>query len=206
MYKIEIGAGFAVTALAGFGLLGSLPANIILMVIGIVLLFHGGYEVFFKPRILLQKRLMKWLLTRNWKIRIEKHPNFYFIIWAEDDSHREVMISRPKEDSGIIAFTALVYREEKLFSKLEKLGAVPQNQLVEDIRAFLAGKDMGYGGASWPLNKLSVQHSLPLDSQLSEHLVDLKAKEVINTVIGVCSLTRKAIIPLELDKKGSQTE
>ena len=65
---------------------------------------------------------------------------------------------------------------------------------------------MGYDGARWPLNELVVQHALPLDKQLSEHLVDLKAKEVINAVIGVRSLLRKAIISLKLDKGGSQTE
>ena len=53
MYKIEIGAGFVVTALAGFDLLKSLPANITLVVIGLALILHGSYEVFFKPYLFL---------------------------------------------------------------------------------------------------------------------------------------------------------
>ena len=182
------------TALAGFGLLGNLPANIVLIIIGISLILHGSYEVFFKPRAFLQKRLVKWLSRRNWKIRIERNPKFYFIIWAEDDSHREVMISRDKKDKGILAFTALIHKDKSLLSKLDRLTVTQRNQLLEDIRVFFATKDMGYVGAWWPLNKLSVQHALPLDYQLSEHLVDLKAKEVVNAVIGVRSLIRKALL------------
>ncbi len=71
---------------------------------------------------------------------------------------------------------------------------------------FFVSKDMAYSDAEWPLNKLAVQHALPLNSQLSEHVVDLKAKEVINAVIGVRSLIRKAISPLEPDKECSQLE
>jgi hypothetical protein len=204
---IAIGVGVVMAALAGFGLLESLPANIVLVIIGIILILYGSYEVFFKPRAFLQKRLEKWLLRRNWNIRIEKNPQFYFIIWAEDDSHREVMISRDKKDKGILAFTALIHKDKDkdLLSRLDRLADSQKGQLLEDIRIFFTSKDMGYGGAWWPLNKLSVQHALPLDYKLSEHLVDLKAKEVINAVIGVRSLIRKAVIPLELNKEGSQT-
>ncbi len=210
MAKIEIGAGFAVTALAGFGLLDSLPTNVVLAVIGVTLILHGSYEIFFKPRMFLQKRLTKWLLTRNWKIRADKNPNFNFIIWAKDNANREVMVSRDKKDKGIIAFTALIHedspKDRDLLTKLDQLGANQRNRFVEDIKVFLASKDMGYEGALWPLNKLAVQHALSLDSQLSEHIVDLKAKEVINAVIVVRSLIRKAIIPLEPDKEGKETE
>ncbi len=199
MYKIEIGAGFVVSALGGSGILQSLPASVALLGIGILLMSHGCYEIFFKPRMFLRKRLVKWLLNRNWKVRLEKHADFYFIIWAEDDSGREVMIGRTRNDKGILAFTALIHQDNKLLSPLDRLEANLRRQLIEDIKAFLAGKDMAYKGPFWPMNKLAVKHALPLDSQLTEHVIDLKAKEVVNAVIGVHSLIRKSIIPLTSD-------
>lgn len=206
MHKVEIGAGFTVTALAGFGLLDNLIAMIILVCIGITLIFHGSYEVFFKPRMFLQRRITKWLLKRNWNVKLGKHPDFQFVIFAEDDSGREVQIGRTKNDNGVLAFTVLIHKDNKLLSQLDKLEANQRSQLLEEIKAFLAGKDMAYDGAHWPMNKLATQHALPLDSQLSEHLIDLKAKEVVNAGIGVRSLIRKTIIPLISDKEGSPPE
>ncbi len=133
MYKIEIGAGFVVTALAGFSLLGSLPANIILVTLGGALIFHGSYEVFFKPRMFLSKRLGKWLLSRNWKIRMEKTPPFDFIIWAEDDSRRELAITKSKEAKGMLVFTAAILKGEEWGTNLAKLRSTQRKQLIEDI-------------------------------------------------------------------------
>ncbi len=206
MYKIEIGAGFVVTALAGFNLLESLTANIILVVLGCSLILHGSYEVFFKPHMFLEKRIGNWLLSRHWIIRKEKNPQFDFIIWAEDNSHREVAITKSNGAKGILVFSASITKGKDWGSELARLTTSQRKQLIEDIIVFFTSKDIAYVGAIWPLDRLAVQHALRLDSQLSEHLVDLKAKEVINAVIGIRSLIRKAIIPLEPDKEGSQTE
>lgn len=205
MVRIQIALGFIVASIGGFGLLGSLPANIILACIGGILLLNGSYEAFFKPHVWLDGRLTKWLLARNWKVRKEKRTGFYFIIWAEDESHRELAITRERNAKGVLAFTALVGIATDWECYLDSLTPRQRDQLVEDIRVFLASKDMSFDGALWPLSKLSVQHALPLDSHLSEHSVDLKAKEVVNGVIGIRSLIRKAIIPLESDKEGSPT-
>lgn len=185
-----------VTALGGFGLLQNLPASIILVIIGIILICHGFYDIFLKPYMFLEKRLTKWLLTRNWKVQIEKRPGFYFILNAEDDSHREVVISRDNCDKGVLAFSAKIFLHKEWIPKLNSLTDIQKRQLIEDIKVFFATKDMGYGGASWPLDKLTVQHALPLDTNLSEHLVDLKAKEITNSIIGVHSIIRKVIIPI----------
>jgi hypothetical protein len=200
MSKIEIGVGFVVAALAGFGLLQNIPTSIVLTIIGIGLIFHGSYEVFFKPHMFLERRLKRWLEVRHWSIRIEKDQHFYFVIWAEDESHRKIAISRHRNDKGVLAFTALVNQTGKTWEpKLDVLTGKQRTQLIEDIRVFFASKDMGYDGADWPFDKLTVQSALPLDSQLSEHLVDLKAKEVVNAIIGVRSLIRRAIVPQWLE-------
>ncbi len=205
MGKIEIGAGFAVTALAGFGLLQDPIANTILLLLGIVLIPHGVYEIFFKPRMYLRQRITRWLLARNWKVRIEDKAGFYFIMWAEDESHRELAITRDKKDAGILAFTARVPLDKDWSDKLDKLNNTQRNSLVEEIKVFFASKDMGFAEAKWPLHKISAQHALSLTTELSEHTIDLKAKEAINAVIGVRSLIRKSLTLLESDKEGSQT-
>ena len=144
----------------------------------------------------IERRLKGWPKVRNWEIKVEENPKFSFIIWAEDDSHREVAITRDKHDKGVLSFAARMHIDKEWEPKLTKLTAGQRTRLIEDIHVFFAAKDVGYAGASWPLDKLAVQGALPLDQQLSEHLVDLKAKEIINAVIGVRSLIRKAIAQL----------
>lgn len=197
MSKIEIGVGFVLSALSGFGIFQNLYVNIAIACIGVALIFHGLYELAFKPYVFLDKRLAAWLKKRNWKTNIEKKEPFYFIIWAEDDDGRKVAITKGKEDKGILAFSARIPVERDLLLALDKLTQGQRRQLLEDIKVFFASKNMSYSGADWPLTKLAVQGALPIDGQLSEHLIDLKAKEITMAIIGVRSLVRKATNKLE---------
>lgn len=190
---IGIGVGLVIAGLSSFGLIQNRPASTVLVIIAVFLICHGAYEVWGKPRIFLERRIKGWLLKSNWSVEVEEKPEFYFIIWAKDDSHRELAITREKKAKGILAFTAVVPREKDWDFKLARLTATQQYQLVEDIKIFLASKDIGYDGVEWPLEKVTVQSALLLDHNLSGYLVDLKAKGVINAVIGIRSLVRKAI-------------
>jgi len=193
MARIEIGVGLLIAGLSSSGLIENVLASTILVIIAILLICHGVYEIWGKPRIFLERRIKRWLLKRNWSVEMEEKPGFYFIIWAEDDSNRKLAITRGRQDKGVLAFSAPVPMELGWNLKLAELNPSQQYQLMEDIKIFLTGKDMGYDGVNWPLEKLGVQDGLLLDHNISEHLVDLKAKSVINAVIGIRSLVRKAI-------------
>jgi hypothetical protein len=193
MAWIGIGVGLVIAGLSSFGLIQNRPASTVLVVIAIFLICHGAYEMWGKSRIFLERRIKGWLLKAKWSVEIEKKPEFYLIIWAKDDSNRELAITREKGNKGVLAFTAVVPREQDWGLKLAGLNATQQYQLMEDIKIFLASKDMGYDGVTWPLEKVTVQGGLLLDHNLSGYLVDLKAKSVINAVIGIRSIIRKAI-------------
>jgi len=193
MAWIGIGVGLVIAGLSSFGFIQNRPASTVLIVIAVFLICHGAYEMWGRPRIFLERRIKRWLMKGNWLVEIEEKPEFYFIIWAKDDSNRKLLISREKGNKGVLAFTAVVPREEDWDLKLAGLAASKQYQLMEDIKIFLASKDMGYDGVRWPLEKVAVQGGLVLDYNLSGYLVDLKAKSVINAVIGIRSLVRKAI-------------
>jgi hypothetical protein len=190
---IGIGVGLVMAGLSSFGLIESRPAITVLLVIAVFLISNGVYEVWGKPRIFLERRIRGWLVRSNWSVRIDKQPGAFFWIWAKDQAARELAVSRHKENKGILVFTALVPLEGDWVLKLAKLGAVEQCQLVEDIKTFLATKDMAYVDVKWPLEKVTVQDALALDDNISRYLVDLKAKKVINAVIGAKSIVRRAI-------------
>lgn len=193
MAWIGIGVGLLIAGLYSFGLIENGNASTVIIVIAVFLICYGAYEMWGKPSILLKRRIKKWLLERNWSVELEEKPEYYFIICAKDDSNREVVITREKKKKRVLVFSAFVTREENWDVKLAGLNTTQKHQLVEDIKIFLAMKDMGYDDVRWPLDKMKVQHILILDPNISGYFVDLKGKSVINAVIGVRSIIRKAI-------------
>ena len=67
-----------------------------------------------------------------------------------------------------------------------------QQKLYEQLHVLLASMHLAY--KSEILTNMVVQHALPVDERLSEHMVDLKAKEVIDGVIAARSTIRRAVI------------
>ena len=192
MAWIGIGVGLLIAGLSSFGLIENRLASIVIIVVAVFLICYGAYEIGGKPRIFLKGRIRKWLLKRNWSVEIEEKPEIYFIIRAKDDSKREVVITRHKDNKERLVFTAAANIEKNWDMKLAGLNDIEKRKLVEEIKIFLAIKDMGYIGVKWPL-EVKIQHILILDPDISGYLVDLKAKSVINAVIGVRSIIRKAI-------------
>jgi len=193
MAWIGIGVGLVIGGLSGFGLVQNGPAGIVLIIIAVFLICNGIWEMWGRQRIFLEGRIKKWLLKANWSVVVDRKPKFYLIIWAKDDSNREVGITREKGNKGILAFTTVVPRGKDWNVKLAELDATEQYKLMEDIKIFLAGKDIGYDKVRWPLEKVTIQSAIILDHNVSGYLVDLKAKSVINAMIGVRSIIRKAI-------------
>ena len=135
-------------------------------------------------------------LGRQWQCRL--------LSLASDAIAFVVPISPRRELGSARSTTTPIPFDKDWNNKLERLAGKQRTNLIEDIRVFFASKDMGFGEAGWPLQKVAVQHALPLNQDLSEHAIDLKAKEVINAVIGVRGLVRKAIALLEPDREDSQ--
>lgn len=192
MAWIGIGVALLIAGLSSFESIENRLASVVIVVVAMFLVCYGSYEIWGKPRILLKRRIKKWLLKRNWSVEIEEKPEICFIVRATDDSNREVVITRHKDNKDVLVFTAAVNIEKNWDVKLAGLNDIAKRKLLEEIKILLAIKDMGYVDVEWPL-EVKIQHVLILDTDISGYFVDLKAKSVINAVIGVRSIIRKAI-------------
>lgn len=197
MPKIEIGAGIALAVLGSFEFFGEAPVACGMLLFSIFLILHGSYDEFFKPWMFLEGRITHWLLERHWSVRQDEAAKsrfgFYFCICATDEGKRTVAITREKGSKNVLAFTAKVPVDDTWWAALGRLSGRDQIRLVEEIRVMLATKSMGFDGLQWPLDNLAVQTAQPLDHVLSEHKVDVTAKEVLHAVIAARSLIRRAI-------------
>ena len=196
MARIEIGIGAVIAAIAGLGWASSAPVNVALLILGIFLILHGAYHVYYKPNFRLDRALTRWLERRYWKVTPEQNApgdKFYFAIWAQDEAKRRVMISREKSAKGVLGFTAPIELDANTVRGIgTQLSSIQQQQLYEELHVLLASMHLGYNTEVW--TNLAVQHSLPIDEHLSEHAVDLKAKEVVDGLIAARSMIRKAVM------------
>lgn len=194
--RIGIGIGAVVAAIAGLGWASSTPVNVALLALGIFLAAHGTYSVYYKPNVGLDKTLTRWLERHYWKVTPERDvpgDKFYFAIWAQDEAKHRVMISREKRMKGILAFTAPIELDSDTLGAIRaKLSDTQQQHLYEELHVLLASMHLGY--VTEVFTNMTVQHALPIDEHLSEHAVDLKAKEVVDGVAAARSVIRKAVI------------
>ena len=196
MPRIGIGAGAVIAAIAGLGWTSSDPINGFLLILGIFLIAHGAYDVYYRPNVGLDKTIERWLERHYWKVSPDQNApseKFYFAVWVEDEARRRVMVSRDKEQKGILAFTAPIKLDDATVRAIDtKLSTIQQQQLREQLQVVLASMHLGFSTGA--LTKMWVQHSLPLDEHLAEHAVDLKAKEVADGVIAARSIIRIAVM------------
>jgi len=193
--KVEIGAGFLAAAIAAFISPGSDLLNIVLLTVGVVLLLLGGYDVYFKPNFWLDNTLKRWLKRRHWKIIDENFPKdtFYFGFWIEEAEHqRKIFVSRSKVDKGILAFSAQLSLDAPTLASIANLSPTENRRLHEELQILLASMLLGYIAADFA--KAGIQHGLPIDDSLTEHEVDLKAKQISLSVAAARSLIRKTVL------------
>ena len=59
MPRIAIGIGAVIAAIAGLGWASSVPVSVSVLILGVFLLAHGAYDVYYKPNVRLDKTLSK---------------------------------------------------------------------------------------------------------------------------------------------------
>lgn len=215
MPRIEIGAGVVLAVLATFGVFGSIPVAAVLLAFGVLLVLYGGYEEWVKPRFRVEHRLTDWLLRRGWSVRIERLPEFNFALHLiSSDSEKHILVTRNKGAiNDVLAFTARVGIDPRWIPQLLAMSQQNRSRLIQEITILAATKDIGLvlndpriegSPITWPPD-VKLQTALPQDHTLSEHLVDMTAKKIEMTMIGVRAIIRKALVIVPDDDDDAAT-
>ncbi len=204
---IEIGAGFIVSALGGFEILESSQVNWALIVIGVILILHGIFGLWIKPRFLLKRVIKGWLVKRRWSIYTlerEDYKKYHFVFIAENAQNYRVSISRSKENKDVLVFHMTLPSDLVKDINVSLITNQQQEQLIEELRLFLATKNIPFEGIKWPLDeKVIIERILPINSGLSKHNVDDMAKELVFASLRVNTIIRKFLALSTPDKEGS---
>lgn len=198
MTRIGVGLTAFVAGVAGLGFASSVPLNLALLAIGVLLVIQGVYLSYYLPNVHLDKTLKRWLQRHYFHAIDDRMPSaqpdaFHFALWMSDEAGRKVMISREREAKGVLGFTAPVELDEETVRGIAtKLSATQQQRLYEELHVLLATMNLAF--RSRKFTSITVQGMLPVDDQVTEHTVSLKAVEVVNGVIAARSVIRKAVL------------
>jgi hypothetical protein len=209
--KIGIGAGFMLTALS-FWVINQNIIAIILFIIGAILILHGIWDRYFKPKIFLKQLIERALLKRSWVIlSIDKkkyEQTHHFVITAQRKRKRgqRVTISRSKEHGDFLMFYSRITTDGQQDSQFAQFTQSQKDQLLGNIRLFLASKNAPFAGIEWPLDRVRIEKVLPINSHISEQAIADAANEVVFSVVGIVTLIRQSLAPLTTDKEGSKLE
>ena len=132
------------------------------------------------PTLRLRQRVTKWLVARR------SSPNLYFGVWAAelDNPQKKILISRSKgADKDILAFSALVPLDAAWLEPLSRMPEVSKGLLIQEMHVFIATMRMAFAALEWPLDRVAVQHAIPIDNNLSAYAVDLEAKQVLHAIL-----------------------
>ncbi|HZP27068.1 MAG TPA: DUF2299 family protein [Dehalococcoidia bacterium] len=210
--SIQIGVGALVAGIVGFW--NDAAAFALLILVGVVLISHGVYEDFVKPRFRVEHRLHDWLQRRGWSVRIERLPQFNFALHITSaDSSKQILVSRNKDArDDVLAFTAKVGLHPDWLEPLRAMKDDERKTLLSDITIYLSAKNLSLdlsqrdaGSRSWPPSVV-IQTALPQDHTLSQHSVDMTAKSIELSMIGVRDLIRKAVIPVQARLRETSSE
>ena len=214
MPRIAIGAGVVLAVIAALGVLGSVPVAALLLAFGVVLILYGGYEEYVKPRFRVEQRLSDWLQRRGWNVQIERRPQFNFILHLTDPNGKSLAITRDKDTrDDVLAFTGKVGVDPRWLLALETMSETQKRRLIQEIIIFVATKNIAYelsddpsdpnAPIRWPPTSIIVQTGLAQDHTLSQHSVDLAAKSIVHSIIGIRAIIRRAILDAQDDDEES---
>ena len=201
MPRIEIGAGIVLAVGAALGILNSIWIAVGLSAVGVILIVHGAYDEFVKPRFRVEHRLKDWFLRRDWAVQVEHMPTLTFRLNLNSASSRYgvTVIREKRTHNDFISFTGLVPLHPDWIETLNEFTPKEREVLYSDIRIYLTGKNLSFaftefpdGRIIWP-PQICVQTATPQDHTLSQHLCDITAKSVELSMIGVRDVIRKAV-------------
>ncbi len=196
------GAGIMLGVAAALGWLNELWALIPLGLLAALLVSHGVYDEWVKPRFRVGRRLTDWFLRRAWSVRVERRPgvDFWLNISSPSSKH-EVTVTRDKDTpDDMIMFTGHIlplpapWREA-----LAQFPDVGIAYLEADIKAFLSAKDMSFNlmksdqVPAW-MPVVAITTAIAQDHTMSQQSVDVTAHSVELSIIGVRALIEKAVL------------
>ena len=200
MPRIEIGAGIVLATGAALGLFNSIWTTAGLLALGLLLIAYGAYDEFIKPRFRVEHRLKDWFLRRDWSVQTGQMPSLTFRLNLQSGSsgYKVVVVRERRTRNDFISFTGLVPLHPDWIETLNEFTPTEREVLYSDVRIYLTGKNLSFelltvdGKIIWP-PQVCVQTAIPQDHTLSQHSVDITAKSVELSMIGVRDVIRRAV-------------
>ena len=136
-------------------------------------------------------QIQEWLAEDRWKVRKDTSDDAVWLLVAEDDAGRKIMLGQMKGFPDLVVIQADLTIGENDQQSLSRLDASERDEFLWDLRLALLRFGVEFNGISDPLQRVALTHRIYEDGLTKDRLMGrvLKIKDAL--VLTVWMLQRK---------------
>jgi hypothetical protein len=129
-------------------------------------------------------KIQKWLMSEGWQIAEQTHPNFVWLIRAEDGGERRILVGQNKAKEDLIHLEAIVNLADEHQKKFETLDADRRREILWKLRFRLLAMNVDFVGVAEPMQSVLLTQRVYLDGLTKDAFLQ-RFQIVRNAVITV---------------------
>jgi hypothetical protein len=138
-------------------------------------------------------KVQNWLMSEGWQLAEPTHPDFAWLIRAEDAGERRVLVGQNKAREDRIHLEANVRISEDHRKQFESLPDDKRREILWDLRFQLLQMNVDFVGVAEPIEEVILTQRIYLDGLTKDAFIQ-RFLSVRNAVIAVIWSTIKDLV------------
>jgi hypothetical protein len=144
----------------------------------------------------IRDRIQNWLMSEGWQIAEPKHPDFAWLIRAEDGGERRILVGQNKTREDRIHLEATIRISDDHRKRFERLPEEKKREALWSLRYQLLQMNVDFIGVTEPMENVVLTQRIYLDG-LSKDAFVQRFLTVRNAIIAVIWSTIKDLPEVE---------
>jgi hypothetical protein len=148
-------------------------------------------------------KVQNWLMSEGWQLAEPTHPDFAWLIRAEDGGERRILVGQSKAREDRIHLEANVRISEDHRKQFESLAEERRRKVLWDLRFQLLQLNVDFVGVAEPLEEVILTQRIYLDGLTKDAFIQ-RFLTVRNAVIAVIWSTIKDLMDVKPPAKSTE--
>jgi len=148
-------------------------------------------------------KVQNWLMSEGWQISEASHPEFAWLIRAEDGAERRVLVGQNKAREDRIHLEANVRISEDHRKQFESLAEEKRREVLWNLRFRLLQMNVDFVGVAEPIKEVILTQRMYLDGLTKDAFIQ-RFLTVRNAIIAVIWSTIKDLMDVKPPAKSTE--
>jgi hypothetical protein len=116
-------------------------------------------------------KIQNWLMSEGWQIAEQSHPGMKWLIKAEDDGGRRILVGQSKTRDDLIHLEARVNIEDDFRQRFESLPEDKRREILWGLRFRLLQMNVDFTGVTEPMAAVVLTQRIYLDGLTKDSFI-----------------------------------